>query len=379
VNSSVALVRCTSFAYDEHLVEEAVRRSVDLLGGMDRFVSPGQRVLLKPNLLRSASPEDLVCTHPAVVKAMVKMVQEAGGHPVIGDSPGGPFVAAWLRSIYNRSGMTRVAEETGAELNWDFGETLLSHPDGRRVKAIDIGTYLTKADVVISLPKLKTHGFMQLTGATKNMFGAIPGTAKLGYHAKVADPPAFGDMLIDILTLVPPALTVMDGVVAMDGQGPSAGDPFQMGVILASTDGIAMDMIVADLVGMDPHHIYPLRAAIERGLVPASSTEIDVLGDPLSELRVEGFRSPGTHTTDGRVIEVLGRLVANWFVASPHSNDNCIGCGICADNCPVDAISIIDQRAQMDLKTCIRCYCCHELCPHNAIDLRRSWIARLIS
>jgi ferredoxin len=148
---------------------------------------------------------------------------------------------------------------------------------------------------------------------------------------------------------------------------------------LASADGIALDMVVADIVGMDPHHIYPLRAAVERRLVPATAAEIEVLGDSLSDLRVEGFRYPGTHTTDGRVIEVLGRIISHWFVASPRANDNCIGCAICADNCPAEAITIVEERAEMDLDTCIRCYCCHELCPHDAVDLRKSWIARLVS
>ena len=143
----VALVKCAD--YNEVDVHDAVRRAIDLVGGMGRYVQEGQRVLLKANLLRASSPQDMVCTHPAFVKAVVLLVQEAGGRPVIGDSPGGPFVAPWLRTTYRRSGMEQVAEETGAELNWDFGETRLSHPDGHAIKALEVGTYVSDADVVI--------------------------------------------------------------------------------------------------------------------------------------------------------------------------------------------------------------------------------------
>jgi len=377
MNHTVALVKCTT--YEDDAVQAAVRRSVELLGGIERYVRPGQRVLLKPNLLRATTPEETVCTHPSVVKAVVRLVQEAGGHPVIGDSPGGPFRAAWLRPVYNRSGMTQVAEETGAELNWDFGQTRLSHPEGHRIKALEVGTFVTAAAVVISLPKLKTHGLMQLTGATKNLFGVIPGTTKLGYHTTFPEPEQFGDMLIDILTLIRPALSLMDGIVGMDGQGPSAGDLFSVGALLASTDGVALDLATAALVGMDVHSIYPLRAAVERGLTTGQVTDLSIVGDSLSDLCVRGFRAPDTHVSTRGMNPFLNRLVKRSFIAAPSSNGRCIGCGICVGSCPVDAITLVAEHAHMDLSTCIRCYCCHEMCPERAIDLRKPWLGRMLS
>ena len=188
MNHTVALAKCTSYSYDDDAVQDGVRRSVDLLGGMERFVKPGQQVLLKPNLVRAAPPEQMVCTHPAVVMAVVHLVQEAGGQPTIGESPGGPFVAPWLRAVYRRSGMTEVARQTGAALNWDLSESHVPHPDGRRIKALEVCKFVTDADVVISLPKLKTHGLMELTGAIKNLFGVVPGTIKTAYHAKLRAP-----------------------------------------------------------------------------------------------------------------------------------------------------------------------------------------------
>jgi uncharacterized protein (DUF362 family)/ferredoxin len=378
---NVSLIACSS--YDPANVDAALRRAVDALGGISRFVSPGQRVLLKVNLLRAASPESAIATHPSVVRAAVRLVQEAGAHAVIGDSPGGPFQGAWLRAVYRQTGMVRVAEETGAELNWDFDQRLLPHPEGRMIKGLEVGTFVTDADVVITLPKLKTHSFMQFTGATKILFGAIPGTLKVGYHARFPDPHHFGHMLIDILTLIKPALTIMDGVIAMDGQGPSAGDPFPVGALLAGTDGIALDVVAATLVGMPVRTIYPLLAAYERGLTTGEVSDIDILGDALEGFHIEGFRPPETVAAREGLLHRLGigkRLSSLFYKQlspAPSATGRCVGCGVCVRNCPVHAITLIDGHAMMDLKRCIRCYCCHELCPEDAIELNKPWLRRV--
>jgi len=378
MNHTVALAKCTSYSYDDDAVQDGVRRSVDLLGGMERFVKPGQQVLLKPNLVRAAPPEQMVCTHPAVVMAVVHLVQEAGGQPTIGESPGGPFVAPWLRAVYRRSGMTEVARQTGAALNWDLRETHVPHPDGRRIKALEVCRFVTDADVVISLPKLKTHGLMELTGAIKNLFGVVPGTIKTAYHAKFPDLEMFGDMLLDVVTLIRPDLTIMDSIVAMDGQGPSAGDPFPVGALLASSDSVALDVVAAHLVGIDVDRIYPLRAAIARGLTTGQAADVEIVGDSLSDFQVRGFRGPETRGASGGIGTLVARAVKQWFVAAPSSNGKCTGCGICVQSCPVDAITLVDKRSQMDLSTCIRCYCCHEMCPERAVDLRKPWPGRVL-
>jgi len=374
----VSLIQCKTYA--EAAVFDAVKQAIDQVGGITAFVQPEQRVLLKLNLLRASEPNEAICTHPAVVKALVRLVQSAGGIPIIGDSPGGPFTTSMMRSVYKKSGMWTVAEQTGAELNWDFAKTQLSHPDGHLVKRLDVGTYVTTADVVISLAKLKTHGFMQFTGATKILFGVIPGTLKLGYHAKFPERERFGDMLIDIVTLIRPALSLMDGIVGMDGEGPSAGDPFEIGALLASTDAMALDVVAANLVGMDVHSIYPLQAAIERHLTTGDVADIDILGASRSDFAIQGFRVPETHagSVSGGLFNMLAGVIKSQMFAAPRSNDKCIGCGICARSCPVQAITIVEKRAQMDLKKCIRCYCCHEMCPERAIDLRKPWLGRLL-
>jgi len=378
---TVSLTHCDD--YDPAAVEAALRRTLEPLGGLERFVAPGQRVLLKTNLLRAASPDSALATHPSVVGALARMVLELGAHPVIGDSPGGPFNSAWLRTVYRQTGMARVAEETGAELNWDFDQQLLHHPQGRVIKGLEVGTFVTHADVVIALPKLKTHTFMQFTGGTKILFGVIPGTLKVGYHARFSDPHVFGHLLIDILTLIRPALTIMDGIVAMDGQGPSAGDPFPVGALLAAPDAVALDVVAAGLVGLPVRTIYPLLAAIERGLTTGEIVDIDVVGDALAGFHIEGFRPPETTAARHGLLRRLGlgRQMSAVFYKqlspAPRATDRCIGCGICVQNCPVHAITLVDRRAAMDLKTCIRCYCCHELCPEKAIELQKPWLRRL--
>ena len=375
----VSLEKCDT--YDEMAVAAALTRAVDLVGGMSRYVKHGQRVLLKVNLLRSAAPEEAITTHPAVVKAAVRLVQAAGGVAVIGDSPGGPFRPGLLRAAYRKSGLVQVAEETGAELNEDIEGTLVSHPDGQRIKALEVGSFVTNADVVIPISKLKTHVFMGLTGATKILFGVIPGTSKLAYHAKFPEPEDFGDMLLDIITLIKPALSIMDGITAMDGHGPSGGDPFEVGALLASPDPVALDTVAAHLVGVDPRDSYPLRAAGSRGLPGVRLEEIDILGDSLDALKKTSFNMPVARAEgSGVAFALVGRLAKSLLIASPRSNVNCIGCCICAQNCPVDAITITEQkRAVMDLNICIRCYCCHEMCPENAIDLHRPWIGRMLA
>lgn len=376
----VSLVHCSS--YDEALVEDAIRRALAFVGGIQSFVSPGQRVLLKPNLVLGSEPETAVCTHPAVLKALVRIIHEIGAHTIIGDSPGGPFTAAWVRPMYRKAGWSRVAEETGAVLNTDYTDSHISVPEGVAIKGVEIGNYVTDADVIITVPKLKTHGLMHMTGATKIVFGAVPGTVKLAYHAKFPERQQFAHMLIDILMQLRPALSIMDAVEGMDGKGPTAGAPFPIGAILASTDSIALDIITAHLVHLDLKDIPTVQAAIERGLSIGELDEIKVTGDPLSSFNVRGFRPPGTRANRTSILTLLGRnlrtVAKDSVVAAPYATEKCIACGICARSCPVQAIAISDGRAIMNLDKCIRCYCCHELCPQQAIELRKPLLGKLL-
>lgn len=376
--SQVALVNYADDRYELLRVEQMVRRAVDLIGGIGQFVKAGQRVLIKPNLLRKSTPEEAIITHPTVVRAMVRLVQEAGGVPVIGDSPSGAFAAGRLRGVYADAGLIEVAEETGAELNYDVGAVRVPVPDGRLIKLLDVGQYVAGADVVISLSKLKTHGLMGFTGAVKNLFGVVPGVTKTGYHAKLQSRDQFAEMLLDILEYVRPAFHVMDGIVGMDGDGPSAGSPYPAGILLCSTNAVALDLVATHLAGLPPSTVATLRAARRRGLTAGTVDEVTVVGEPLDSVRLEGFRPAGTGAIDFNIVpDPIRRFCARQLVASPQVTTSCIRCGICAQNCPMHAIEIGAERAVIDYRRCIRCYCCHEFCPERAIELKQSWVQRL--
>lgn len=391
----VALVRCTD--YDLVHVEEALRRSLDLLGGLGNFIQPKQRVLLKPNLLRSLPPERAATTHPAIVAIMAKLVCEVGAQPIVLDSPGGLFTPLLLRSIYRKTGMMLV-EEYGAELNYNTESVQVAHPAGVVMHRLDVVQRLLEVDAVINLPKLKTHNLTSLTMAVKNLFGLVPGMLKLSYHSKMQDRELFSGGLVDILTFVKPTLNILDAVVAMEGNGPSGGQPRQVGAILASANALALDVVGADLVGYEPLSVLTTLVAAKRGLTTGRISDITLLGDALDTLRVADFRKGTVAMIDPGLLpervreaidnndkpkgrSLLRELTMGWWarqlLVSPRAAANCIGCGYCVKHCPVNAIELINGKAHMDMRKCIRCYCCHELCPELAVELKRPWFGRL--
>lgn len=376
----VAVVRCRDYQPD--VVEASVRSAVDMLGGMGRYVSAGQKVLLKVNLLRPSTPDKAIITHPTVVAAVARMVVEAGGVPIIGDSPGGPFTRGRLEQCYRQAGLYEVAAETGAILNFDTRGVQVSHPQGMLMKRLDIMQVVSEVDVVIGLPKLKTHGLVTLTGATKILFGIVPGLIKPGYHGTLAGTGKFAEMLLDIISYVKPGLMIMDAVVGMEGNGPSAGQPRDIGLILASRDSVAMDVVAASIVGLDPFAVPTISAAVGRGLCTGQVADIDIVGERLDEVRVRDFK---LRTKKGMDMDLLPpflrNVVVNQLVTRPWPNlERCTRCGVCRLNCPAEAISLDKHGpAQINQQKCIRCYCCHELCPEMAVDLKTPLIASLIN
>jgi uncharacterized protein (DUF362 family)/Pyruvate/2-oxoacid:ferredoxin oxidoreductase delta subunit len=285
-----------------------------------------------------------------------------------------------LRQLYRVSCMDEVATATGAELNLDCAAVEVPCPDGVLIKRLDVMRAATEVDALINLPKLKTHGLLRYTGAVKNLFGLVPGRIKLGYHTKLQDTRRFSEMLLDLAQWAHPVLTIMDAIVAMEGEGPAAGTPRHLGVILAGEDTSAVDLTALEIIGMDAQTVPTVRAAIQRGLISGRFSDIEIAGTLLDAVRVDDFYAPQTGTADV-LLSPPGprRWLERQFVARPRATPRCTGCGVCAANCPAEAIVIQARRARMDLGRCIRCYCCHELCPQHAIELRRSVLARLIA
>jgi uncharacterized protein (DUF362 family)/NAD-dependent dihydropyrimidine dehydrogenase PreA subunit len=378
-DSRVALAKCAT--YDVSAVEASVRRAVETLGGMPRFVQSGQRVLVKPNLVLPSDPARAIITHPAVVRAVVRLAQEAGGRVLIADNPTVvPVTQQLWQAAYQRAGLAAVAAETGAELNTHIVHEQCPHPDGRLIKMVDTSSFVTEADVIISLPKLKTHGFMRYTGAVKNLFGIVPAATKFGYHLKLQQDAQFADMLLDLASFVRPALTLMDAIVAMDGAGPSAGDPFPIGAIMASADPTALDVAAVALIGHEPRAVPTVAAAIRRGWTTGRLADLEMVGDDVADVQVTGFRlPPGAGSQVDVLPPPLRRFAARLLVANPHVTARCVGCGLCIENCPAETIRWMQGSAQIELGGCIRCYCCHELCPEQAIDLRAPWVGRALA
>lgn len=374
------VLRCDQYEVEQ--IKTRLTEGLKLWGGMTAFVRPGQRVLLKANLLMAKKPEEATTTHPAMVQAVAELVQEAGGKPVIGDSPGGPFTSALLQHIYRRTGMEGVAQATGAELNWDFGSVERSFPEGRIMKTLTLGKYIEAADVIINLPKLKTHGMTKMTGAVKNLFGAIPGLLKAEYHLNMQDIDDFSHVICDIALCVAPALSIMDGIMGMEGEGPSGGTPILLRSIFISPNPFALDVAAAELVKIKQDQIPTIEAAGQRGL-PKEPGEIELLGEPLQSLHPDSFTAPEI-TASAKLIErilpgALGNAVARLLRPRPvFDPDLCVQCGDCIRSCPPRIITRQEKGVKADLDRCIRCFCCQELCPKVAVRVHRPLLGRLL-
>lgn len=363
---------------------EALAGLIAQMGGMERFVKPGERLLLKPNLLAAARPEQAVSTHPAVVAAVAALVRDQGGQAVIADSPGGPYLEAGLKRLYEKSGMKQAAEAAGAQLNYDVSTRQVSIPQGKVLRRAEVIAPAVELDGIINLCKLKTNLFMSMTGAVKNQFGLIPGVTKVGFHASHQDKGQFADMLLDLAGWAAPRLSVMDAVLAMEGEGPGAsGTPRQMGLLLASEDPLALDVAAGELIGL-PRNANPvLLAAQRRGLTPSRMEDVELVGGDIADLRIPDYRFPAHVRTN--IMEFLGPLTgpAARFVKSAMAQtprvrpEVCVGCGICQNACPGAAIAMEDRKARIDPRKCIHCYCCHELCPQKAVALKRGVLSRL--
>jgi uncharacterized protein (DUF362 family)/Pyruvate/2-oxoacid:ferredoxin oxidoreductase delta subunit len=370
----VALVACQD--YDLHAVQRAVDEALTLLGGIGRFVRQGDRVLVRPNLIAPHPIEAAATTQPAVVEAVVRAVQEAGGLVIIGDCPGGNTEAADLESSYQISGLVDVAERTGAELDYDPEPVEVQHPQGYHLKRAALARSVIQADVVITVPKLKTHSLAGLTGAVKLCFGAVPGRAKTGYHLRYPKVRSFSGALLDLHDLVRPRLAIMDAIVAMEGDGPTAGDPRHVGAILGSEDSLACDVAAAWLVGLDPLEVSTIQAAVEQGRIDARWEDIDLVGQPLSSLQVRGFRPANTRLMRTPVFNWLVDILGRWVSPHPAVGEGCTGCGTCARNCPAEAITILHREVHIDHGRCIRCFCCQELCPERAMAIHYPRLTR---
>jgi uncharacterized protein (DUF362 family) len=287
MSATVAIVKCSTYSQDR--VDQGVSDLLDLLGGITRYVKPGDWVLLKPNLLGASHPDDPTSTHHTVIRSLIREVQSVGGKPFIGDSPAFGNVT----TVARRSGLMAVAEEFGVPIT-DWSQSVkVPHPAHYSLRLYKLAREVIEADVVINVPKLKVHQQMQLTAAIKNNFGCVPGKRKAHLHlSRGKDRITFGKMLIEYCELIKPALTVVDGIVAMDRVGPRGGDAYPLGLLTGGVDVVALDRVHAEIVGLSDEEFDLMNAAREIGVSETDLTRIEIVGERLADVQTTDFKFP---------------------------------------------------------------------------------------
>lgn len=375
-NYDVAVVRCKT--YDVEAVKPALEEAVNAVNGLD-FVMPGMKIIIKPNLVSFKKPDAAATTHPALLEALVEMLLARGADVTIGDSPGGPHSLPLLNRVYTATGMDRV-EKLGAKLNRNMNEKTVDFPEGKVLKNFTYTEYLDEADAIIDFCKLKSHGMLGMSAAVKNLFGTIPGLKKPEVHYKFQNDAEFADMLVDLNEYFKPRLAICDAVVGMEGNGPTAGTPRQIGAIIASKSTYYADVVGAELIGMNIDGLPTLQAAYERGFAPASSKNLRVYGD-IRALTVDDFKAPPVRGLSfmrkGNVLHFISKAALEH---KPTLKKRlCVVCGECARMCPAKAIEMKNKKPHINREKCIRCFCCQEFCPRAAMVAHRPLAAKVLN
>lgn len=368
--AKVSIIKCKDYTPD--LVFSATRKAIDLLGGITNFIKPQSKVLVKPNLLMAKEPEYGITTHPEIVRAVVKILKEINCKVFVGDGP-----SVWgnqienVDEVYERTGIKRLCQEEGAEL---------VRFDKRRMREkFPLTTCLDECDYLLNLPKFKTHDFTILTAAIKNLFGLVSGTFKTEIHKKYFEAQDFARILVDIYQETKPDLTVIDGIVALEGDGPAtSGKLRNTGLLLAGPDCVALDSVLAIIMGLSPKDILTTKIAAERGLGISEPDSIQVLGARLEDILAEPFKLPGT-SLKRKIPKPVMEMAKKFIRFYPKVKyNNCIFCNACIDACPNQAISIKSNRINIDYSKCISCFCCQEACPNSAMKVKKSMLAKIV-
>ncbi len=380
--SKVILMPCDS--YEEIQVYTAIKDGFTRLGGVSRFVNPEDKILLKLNLLGKAKAEAAVTTHPSVFKAVVQILREHDcEHITYGDSP----ATTQPDKVAASCGITEAAAQLNLQMA-DFvhgTETTLEHPI--ICDKFNICNAVLEADGMLNLCKMKTHALERVTGAVKNSYGCVCGLTKGFIHTQYPNAISFADLLTDLNHLVKPKLHIMDGILAMEGNGPASGTPTPMNVILMSTDPVALDAVFCSLIDLDPSLVPTNVSGQKGGIGTYESSEIEVETPGGSYTLEEISKLYGNPKFDvcrgveGTVSSTLSQVL-NPFRKRPVIDKNkCIKCGACVKACPVPEKAISQKNKEVfpkyNYKKCIRCYCCQEICPAGAIEVKEPFLAKI--
>jgi uncharacterized protein (DUF362 family)/NAD-dependent dihydropyrimidine dehydrogenase PreA subunit len=375
--NSVYIKKCENYDYDK--IYLIIKDAIEKIGGIEKFIKPKEIVFIKANLLMAGAPEKGITTHPIFVKAIANyLINENENEVIVGDSPGGLYSKNALMKVYKECGYIDVFKDTKIKLNMNFDSKKIKFDGGKLLKSVIIIDGILKADKVISLSKLKTHGMMKYTGAVKNMFGIIPGILKAEFHFKMPEAENFADMLIDVCLASNPVLSFMDGIVGMEGAGPSGGELVKSELILVSENPFYLDLVATKLIGIQADTVPTIKNSIDRGLINGIEN-VNILGDKIESFNIKPFISPKISKVDflnNILPEKLAKKINNYIKPKPvFRTDKCIKCRACYNACPAKTIMMgKGEYPRLNVDGCISCFCCQELCPENAIDIKRPWI-----
>ncbi|MBF0275892.1 MAG: DUF362 domain-containing protein [Nitrospinae bacterium] len=376
--------------YQSEEIIQKVDAAVNSLGGFQEIFGSGKRVLLKPNLLGAFPPEKCVTTHPEIVRAVIHYLKAHSCKTFIGDSP----AVQGMQSCMKKSGILEVAKETDTELI-EFKEgALIPISEEFKFKKVNLAKEIFDFDHIVNLPKLKGHSMMVLTLAIKNLFGCVVGKRKAQWHLHAGrDYPAFGEMLVEIASIVNPTLNILDGVWGMEGNGPSSGDPIHTGVLITGRDAFAVDVAVCQMLGYDPNILFTNQAALKIGMTLKDYFDVDYSILTPNEVKIDKFALPTTHEAHyglsgdqnptfgnkvkGFILSGLLKSAEGLMSTKPVVNHtDCTLCNFCAKACPPEVISEENKKIKINYDDCIRCYCCHEVCPEDAMGIQDSFLKR---
>ncbi|MEC9485667.1 MAG: DUF362 domain-containing protein [Candidatus Izemoplasma sp.] len=372
--AKVVVLKVTS--YDVKIIKDKLLEGLNLLGGIEKIIPKNQSILLKPNLLMGVDVDESVTTHPNVFKAIADILLDKGYTVGYGDSPG----FGKPSKVASKAGISSIANDLKIPLaNFDHGHTI-HHPEGNISKQFEVVDAIDDYDAILNLPKMKTHALQRITGAVKNSFGLVYGLNKGLMHARFQDAHTFAQMLVDLNTYLGVNLHIMDGIIAMEGNGPKNGHPTMMNTILISQDPVALDAVFCQLIDINPNYIPTITLGTKSGL--GDHHHITLLGDTIDTLINPDFKIERAPLKSSESSSLT--FLKNHIIRRPYIIENkCKKCGVCVDVCPIDtkAINFVsDQKTsppKYDYTKCIRCYCCQEMCPHNAISIKTPFLGKL--
>jgi len=357
----VGIYRCEGYEKDK--LDDVIDKLFEEHNFNNR-IRKGMNVVLKPNLLAKKKPDDAITTHPTFIDAVARKVISLGANCILADSPPGNYTKSSLESYYIYNELKELSE-IGVQLNYDTSFEYVNI-DGKVLSSCDIISPILKADLVINLAKIKTHSFMNLTCATKNMFGAMPGIRKAEIHSRFPDCKDFANAMIDISLAVKSQISIVDGIMALEGNGPNAGIPRKLGIVMASENQFELDYVVSKIIKMEITDAYTVEQSIERGLIKPE--DIKVVGEKIEDVEVDDFKLPDTIAK--RAVKMVFGMAKIIKPYPTFNKDKCKLCKLCVERCPKKVLEIKKGRVKLDKRNCIRCFCCHEHCPYKAIDIK---------